>query len=51
MYDIVMTNKNIRKPITGLAKVPQAILNEIDDPEIKQAIIDQQEYEISAREI
>lgn len=51
VYDIVMTNKNIRKPITGLAKVPQAILNEIDDPEIKQAIIDQQEYEISAREI
>lgn len=51
VYDIVMTNKNIRKPITGLAKVPKSILNEIDDPEIKQAIIDQQEYEISTRKI
>ncbi|KAL6452642.1 rsc7 Chromatin structure-remodeling complex subunit rsc7 [Candida maltosa Xu316] len=48
VYDVVMENKDIRKPITGLANVSQEIVDLVDDPEIKKAIIDQQEYERSS---
>ncbi|EGW33622.1 uncharacterized protein SPAPADRAFT_55466 [Spathaspora passalidarum NRRL Y-27907] len=35
------------KPVTGLSKLSKELLAEIDDEEIKQAIIDQQQYEAS----
>ena len=46
-YDIKFVNPNIKKRATGLKNVPKDIFNDIDDEEIKRAIIAQQEYEKS----
>ncbi|KAI5964704.1 NPL6 [Candida pseudojiufengensis] len=47
-YDINYESKNIKRPVTGLASISKDILNEIDDNEIKKAIIDQINYEKEA---
>lgn len=51
VFDIVMKNQNIARPITGFASVTQDILDLIEDPETKQAIIDQQEYERTIKQV
>lgn len=47
-YDIYFKSGDLKRPITGLASVPKEIIDEIDDKEIKQAILDQQKYEIAS---
>ncbi|KAI5953889.1 NPL6 [Candida margitis] len=47
-YDVYYKSRDLRRPITGLASVPKEIIDEIDDQEIKQAILDQQKYEIAS---
>ncbi|KAG5417021.1 NPL6 [Candida metapsilosis] len=47
-YDVLYKSRDIRRPITGLADVPKEIIDEIDDQEIKQAVLDQQKYEIAS---
>ncbi|RCK55442.1 Chromatin structure-remodeling complex subunit rsc7 [Candida viswanathii] len=47
VYDIVIQNPNIRRPTTGLASVSRDVVDLVDDPEIKQAILEQQDYERS----
>ena len=42
-----MENQNIARPVTGLSSISSDILDLVDDPEIKQAILEQQEYERS----
>jgi len=38
-------NPDVRRKVTGLASVPKDIFDELDDDEIKQAILQQQKYE------
>ncbi|KAG7664680.1 NPL6 [[Candida] subhashii] len=47
VYDIKMNVADLRRPITGLAKVPPEIFEDIEDEEIKRAIFAQQAYEKS----
>lgn len=47
VFDVVMENQNIARPVTGLSSISSDILDLVDDPEIKQAILEQQEYERS----
>ncbi|KAI5951734.1 NPL6 [Candida jiufengensis] len=44
-YDLIYHTKNIKRPVTGLASVSKDLINEIDDDEIRKAIIDQINYE------
>lgn len=41
-------NPDIRRKVTGLASVPREIFDELEDEEIKQAILDQQKFEKEA---
>ncbi|CAH2351247.1 chromatin structure-remodeling complex subunit RSC7 [[Candida] railenensis] len=43
--DVVYYNQDIRKRATGLKDVPLEIFDDLDDPEIKKAILEQQAYE------
>lgn len=47
VYDINFANPNIRRKVTGLALVPKEIFDDINDEEIKQAILEQQQFEKS----
>lgn len=47
-YDIYYKSRDLRRPITGLANVSKDIIDEIDDEEIKQAVLVQQKYEIAS---
>lgn len=41
-------NPDIRRKVTGLASIPKEIFDDIEDEEIKKAILDQQAYERAA---
>lgn len=43
--DIYIDSGDLRRPVTGLASIPQEIIDEIKDEEIKKAILEQQDYE------
>ncbi|CAI5756777.1 unnamed protein product [Candida verbasci] len=47
IYEIKYECKDVRRPVTGLSKISQELIDEIDDPEIQKAIIEQQNYEKS----
>lgn len=38
-------NPDIRRKMTGLATIPKEVLDEVDDDDIKKAILEQQDYE------
>lgn len=44
-------NPDIRRKVTGLVDVPDVLLDEIEDPEIKKAILEQQAYERSVADL
>lgn len=46
-YDTKFVNPNIRNKVTGLKNVPLSIFEDIDDDEVKKAILEQQSYEKS----
>ena len=46
-YDTKFVNPNIRNKVTGLKDVPSSILEDIEDEELKNAILEQQAYEKS----
>lgn len=46
-YDTRFFNPNIRNKVTGLKDIPSDIFNDLEDEEIKKAILDQQAYERS----
>ena len=46
-YDTQFVNPNIRNKVTGLKDVPSSIFEDIEDEELKNAILEQQAYEKS----
>lgn len=46
-YDTKFVNPNIRNKVTGLKDVPSSIFEDIEDEELKNAILEQQAYEKS----
>lgn len=44
-------NPDVRRKVTGLAHVPKEIFDELEDDEIKQAILQQQKYEREAADL
>ncbi|CUM51575.1 unnamed protein product [Debaryomyces tyrocola] len=46
-YDTTFVNPNIRSKVTGLRDVPLSIFEDIEDEELKNAILEQQAYEKS----
>ena len=46
-YDTTFVNPNIRSKVTGLKDVPLSIFEDIEDEEVKNAILEQQAYEKS----
>lgn len=46
-YTTKFVNDDLKRKVTGLKNIPKEIFAEIEDPEIKQAILAQQEYEKS----
>lgn len=47
VYDINFANPNLRRKVTGLALVPKEIVDDIEDEEIKKAVLEQQQFEKS----
>lgn len=44
-------NPDIRRKVTGLSSIPKEIFDELEDDEIKQAILDQQKFEKEAAKL
>ncbi|EEQ39303.1 putative chromatin structure-remodeling complex subunit [Clavispora lusitaniae] len=44
-------NPDIRRKVTGLASVPKEIFDDLEDEEVKKAILEQQEYERRAEKL